>query len=353
MPAASPTLEGFRAAFRRPSITFAEIAWRWTVGAVAWALFIFSFIEYLDTLPVSYADATLLHTGRPLLVGRAISHILRGSLNRAVFTMLIEAIALSLLWIIVASIGRSATVRTLITYFAGSDNASTAKNASDRFGENRDSIRPCRFRGLLTLNFLRVAAALAALLAFAGAAILASFVSSDKNPQPGLAFAIFMPFAGVILTVWSMLNWLLSLASIFAIRDGADALDALSAAVTFFRDRLGAVFAVTTWTGIAHLIALSIAGTAASFPLAFIQLVPPRLVIATIILVALAYFAFADWLYIARLAGYVCIAEMPETVAMPATLPAPSSADPPAPPQSAVDPEEPILSDLPNLALGT
>ena len=28
----SPTIEGFRAAFRRPSLTFAEMAWRWTVG---------------------------------------------------------------------------------------------------------------------------------------------------------------------------------------------------------------------------------------------------------------------------------------------------------------------------------
>jgi hypothetical protein len=346
----SPTLEGFRAAFRRPSITFAEIAWRWTVGAVAWALFLFSFIEYLDTLPVTHADATLLHTGQPLLVGRAFSHILRGSLNRAVFTTLIEAIALASLWIIVASVGRAATVRTLIAYFAGSDNATTANNASNRFGENRDSIRPRSFRALITLNFLRVAAALAALLAFAGAAILASFVSSDKNPQPGLAFTVFLPFAGLILTVWSTLNWLLSIASIFPTRDGADALDALSAAVTFFRDSVGPVFAVTTWTGIAHLIALSIAGTAISLPLAFIQFVPPHLIIAAIGILALVYFAFADWLYVARLAGYVRIAEMLDAPDIPAPLPAPP---PPSQSgqQSAIDRDEPILSDLPNLAL--
>ena len=91
MPSISPTLEGFRAAFRRPSLTFAEIAWRWTVGAFACTLVLFSFIEYLDTLPVTHGDATLLRTGQPLLVGRAISHILRGGLSRAVFAVLLEA----------------------------------------------------------------------------------------------------------------------------------------------------------------------------------------------------------------------------------------------------------------------
>ena len=49
----SPTLEGFRATFRRPSAIFAEIAWRWTIGAVAWALIGFWFVEYLGTLTVN------------------------------------------------------------------------------------------------------------------------------------------------------------------------------------------------------------------------------------------------------------------------------------------------------------
>jgi hypothetical protein len=47
MPRVSPTLEGFRAAFRRPSLTFTEIAWRWTAGATAWAWFVLWVIEYL------------------------------------------------------------------------------------------------------------------------------------------------------------------------------------------------------------------------------------------------------------------------------------------------------------------
>jgi hypothetical protein len=216
------------AAFRRPALTFAEIAWRWTLGATAWALLLFSFFEYLNTLPVTHADATLLSTRHPALVGRALTHILRGSLNRVVLAALLGALALSLLWIVAASIGRAATVRALLDYFAGRRNV--ADDSSAEASEKADSLS---LRSLVGLHFLRVATVLAALLALVGAAILAGFVSSEAKPQPGLAFILFLPLAGLIFIAWPMLNWVLSLACVFSIRDGEDALGALAAAVTF------------------------------------------------------------------------------------------------------------------------
>jgi len=376
----SPAIEGFRAAFRRPSLTFAEITWRWTIGAVGWTLFLFSIIEYLNTLPVTRGDRTLLGTRQPVLIGRAISHILRGSLNRAVLTTLLITVALALMWTIAASIGRAATVRALLDYFrrdvAGNVTVSTlpaadpeqdanlvlargaAAAAVERINnvstEPSDSILPQVFRAPLALNFLRLAVSLSAILAFMGAAMLAGLASPVSSPKPALAFILFLLFAASICIAWPTLNWFLSLASIFAIRDGNDAPAAFSAAVTFSRERMGPVFAVSAWTGVAHLVALSVAGTAVSLPLAFVQFVPPRLIIVVIIFLSLAYFAVVDWLYIARLAGYICITEMPDTVVMPATL---RAAPPAAPntPQShtSIDRNEPILSDLPNLALET
>jgi hypothetical protein len=337
MPRVSPTLEGFRASFRRPSLTFAEIAWRWSVGAVGWALVFFWLIEFLDTLPVTRGDAALLSTRQPLLVGRAIEHILRGSLNRAVLAALFAIIALSLLWIVTASLGRTATVRGLLEYFRR-DIASGASTTAP------DSIELPSWRSLVGLNFLRLALSLAAILAIIGASILASFASSKAHPHPGLVFVVFLPLGGVICVVWPVLNWLVSLACIFAIRDGEDTLGAISGGVAFFRERSGPVFAVGTWTGLAHLVAFSVAATAVSVPLAFIQIAPWRLVIAGVILITLAYFAVVDWLYMARLAGYVCIAEMPDALASSEPMPAP-------PPQTSIDREEPILSDVPGLAV--
>jgi hypothetical protein len=343
MPRVSPTLEGFRASFRRPSLTLAEIAWRWTIGGMGWALVFFWLIEFLDTLPVTKADAALLSTKQPLLIGRAISHILRGSLNRAVLGALLAAIALSLLWIITASIGRAATVRALLEYFRR-DSASDVPSKTDATSE------PRAFPSLTGLNFLRVAVTLSATLAFVGAAILAGFASPDSKPRPGLAFICFLPLAGLICMAWPVLNWWLSLACLFAVRDGEGAMGALSAAVTFFRERTGPVCSVSTWTGLAHLVAFSIATAVVSVPLAFIQIAPWRPVVVGAFLVMLAYFAVVDWLYMARLAGYVCIAEMPDALVSSTPIAAPPS---PAPAQTTIDREETILSDIPNLAVQT
>ncbi len=342
MSAASPTIEGFRVAFRRPSLTLAEIAWRWAPGFTAVALLCFYFAEYFNTLPVSRADLVLLSTRQPALIGRAIGHIFHGSLNRAVLAALVLAIGLSLLWSVAASVGRLATVDALLAYFQ-STTAENLLNRTDTLG------KPRPIRALIHLNFLRVALVFATLLSVVGAAILSSFASNDVHPRPGLAFALFVLLTGCICVAGWALNWWLSLAALFVVRDGEDALGAFSRAVSFFRDRTGAVIAVSTWTGLAHCVAFSIATTAASVPLVFIQVAPWRLVIAGIALVTLAYFAVVDWLYMARLAGYIYLTEMPDTLLVPLlpppTLPSSASSE------TAIDRDEPILSDLPNLAV--
>src|SRR5258707_5491894 len=114
----SPTLEGFRAAWRRPSLALAEIAWRWTVGATTCALFLFGFFEYLRTLPVTNGDLLFLRTRQPVLIGQAISHILRGSLDRAALAGLLAGLALGFAWIVAASVGRNFTLRDLFEHYA-------------------------------------------------------------------------------------------------------------------------------------------------------------------------------------------------------------------------------------------
>jgi len=342
--AISPTAEGFRAAFRRPSLTLAEIMWRWTAGATAAALFLFGLLQYLDTLRVTNGELLFLRTRHPYLVAEAIAHILRGSLNRVVISGLLAVLMLGALWIVAASVGRIAIVRGLLDYFrrdvAGSESANGMR-----------ALLPA----LLRLNFLRAAVAVAALFGFVGASILAGFASPDTNPSPGLAFFLFLPLAGLICCAWWALNWLLSLAAMFAVRDGADAIGAISSAATLCRERAGAVFAVSAWTGLAHVIAFVAATTAASMPIGFAGVVPWRLVMLGVFFVTLAYFMVADWLYMARLSGYVCIAEMPQTLLAPLPPPqlpnVPPVAGPPV--QTTIDRDEPILSDVPSLAVET
>jgi hypothetical protein len=344
----SPTLEGFRAAFRRPSFTLAEIMWRWCFGATGFALFFFVLFEFLNTLPVTNGELLFLRTRQPYLVSEAIAHILRGSLTRAVMSVLVAILMLVLLWMIAASFGRMATVRALLEYFrvkfvertAGADVSTSPDEADDRRARNP-------FHSLFDLNFLRVSVALGALVAIVGATVLAGFASPASHPQPGLFLLLWFPLIGLICVIWWALNWFLSLAGLFVVRDAADALSAISAAVTLCRERTGAVFAVSTWTGLAHLAALVGATTVVALPFSTLGILPGRVILLGVVVLTLAYLALADWLYMARLAGYVCIAQAPEAW----LAPPPPRFPPPAAPtgETTIDRDELILSDVSGL----
>ena len=341
----SPTVEGFRAAFRRPLLTVAEITWRWVVGATAAVLFFFGLFEFLDTLPVTNGELLFLKTRNPFLVSRAITHILRGNLICGLLSLILAVILLAVIWMVAASLGRIATVEALLGYFrtrfaaatAGDEENGATSNSSQRL-----------FTALMQLNFLRVAAVLAGLVGLAGAAIVASSASSPSHPSPGLVFLLFVPIAAIVCLIWYTLNWLLSLAAIFVVRDADDVISAISNSVTLCRERTAAVFAVSTWTGVAHLIAFVGASALVSVPLALAAVLPWRLVALVIVVSTLAYLAVADWLYTARLAGYVCIAEISDALLAPPPPIIPS----PAMPAATIDRDELILSDVPILAPG-
>jgi hypothetical protein len=337
---ASPTMEGFRAAFRRPLFTVAEITWRWVVGATATVLFFFGLFEFLDTLPVTNGELLFLQTGQPILVSQAIAHILRGSVYRGVLSLILALLLLNVIWMVAASLGRLATLEAILEYFR------------ERFGDLRlpeqpnqaaaDARHPDRVWTLLRLCFLRVAVALAAMAGVAGAWIISGFTSSPDHPRPELVFLLFLPLAALVCLIWYVLNWLLSFASVYVVRDGDDVVGAVSSAVRLCRERTGALLAVSSWTGAAHLIAFVGASTVVSLPFALAAIFPWRLVVLGVLLVTLAYLALADWLYTARLAGYVCVAQLPDATPTP-----PPSSPPVIEPSTTIDRDELILSDVP------
>jgi hypothetical protein len=202
------------------------------------------------------------------------------------------------------------------------------------------------FQPLIHLNFLRAAVVLACAIGVVGASFLVAYVLPSSDPSPGLFLLFVLPLIALICFVGWALNWLLSLAAIFAVRDGSNAVSSIAAALALFQERTGAVLAVSTWTGLAHLALFMTATSVVVLPLGFLGLLPWRLVALAVLALTLVYFAIADWLYIARLAGYICILEMPAALFAP---PAPTIA-PSAPIlQTTIDRDEPILSDVPGL----
>jgi hypothetical protein len=337
----SPTLEGFRAILRRPSFGLAEIAWRWSFGAAAGLLLMFSFFEYLDTLPVSKDDLLLLRTSQPVLISRAVVHIFRGSAFRVVETVVVLALTLGLAWIVVASLARAATIKALLAYFLEGDASTPARRET-----------PWRFHSLFTLNFFRLGTTLAALVACLAAVLLGKAASRPTDPAPASALLITLTVIMLVWLAWSTLNWFLSLGAIFVVADGEDTIGAIAAAVDLCRTRSASIFAAGTWFGLAHITAFVVASSAVAFPLGFAAVLPAGVVLGGVLLVTLLYFAVTDFLYMGRLAAYVAIVEMPEL---------PVSAERTQPPlphggmyfdagaqsSPAVDATELILSDIP------
>jgi hypothetical protein len=339
----SPTLEGFRVMLRRPSLGLAEIAWRWSLGFATVLLLFFSFVEYLDTLPVTDADLLLLRSRQPFLISHAILHIFSGSGPRLVAASLVLVFAMALAWIGTASFGRAATLKALIDYFVEVNAADQTESPRPRSWRGPEGI--WQLRSLVGLNFFRVGVTLAAVVGCVGGLLLAGFASSKADPSPGSAALIFLTMVMLVWLAWTVLNWFLSVAAIFVVAEGRDTFGAVASAVDLCRTRTGSVLAAGTWFEVAHVVVFVLASSVIAIPLALAGVLPAGVILGGVLLVALLYFAIVDFLYVGRLAAYLAIVTFPEPRSVPQTDSGPQS-----PlvlqPRSSIDPDELILSDV-------
>jgi hypothetical protein len=233
-----------------------------------------------------------------LLISQALGHIFQGSAFRLFRAALMLFVLLSVGWIILASWARTATVRALLNYFQNDTGVMFPTiSRKSPFG----------------LNFLRVATTVGATLACFGTFILARAASPRTNPSPGLAMLIVLIAAVDIVFAWWLLNWMLSLAAIFVVADGSRTFTAISKSMRLWHLRWPSIMAAGAWFGIAHLILFSLASSLVAFPLAFVGVLPPGIIMGGLLLVALFYFAASDFLYAGKLAAYIAIAKPPAT----------------------------------------
>jgi hypothetical protein len=316
----SPTLEGFQTMFRLPVLGLAEIAWRWSFGVAAAAALAFALREYLATLPVTAGEMLLLRTRQPALIAQALARILQGSVPRAAMALVVLTLALTLAWIVLASVGRALCLKTLLEYLRSSGSLPLSSTQG--------------LVSLLVLNFLRAATMLAATVGIVGAMLVARATSSPEDPSPGKVLLVFWMLSMLIGLAYPLLNWYLSLAAIFVVRDKASAFGSLAKAMDLCRMRPGALATAGTWFGIAHAIVFVVASSAVAVPMGFAEVLPASVVFGGVLLLTLLYFAAVDFLYVGRLATYVFLLEEPE----------------PEPKSSVLLPsDDDILSDVPGL----
>jgi hypothetical protein len=279
--AQSSIRRGFEAVLRQPALLLAEITWRGCFAAAAWLLAVVAILEYLNAVPVSGQEQALLRSGNLLLAVTAVSHALRGSAARLAGSMVVAGTAVAILWMLCAALGRLVTLKALLPEADGA------------------------YRPLLGLSFLRAGLFLAAVLAAAGALILADFAGPLGDAAPSVVLAALL--MGCIWLVWALLNWLLSLASIFAVRDRQDTFGAIAAAVDLVRKAFGEVVLTSLPFVLLHYAALAAAVVSGVLVSDLRTRVSPEAGWA-LVAIAAGYFAYADFLYITRLSSYVALA---------------------------------------------
>ena len=342
MAAWSPTLEGFHAIFRRPSVPLAEVMWRWSFGAAALLLLAFGLLEYFDTLPVSNGDLMFLRSGQPILISQAVDRIFQGSSLRFILAAIIVVAALTILWILLASIGRSATVDDLLKYVGERARPVLAAGTSAQRISTEQKLGDANsgrwhFRSMAALHFLRAGLGMAATIACFAVIIFAPLISTKEHPHPAIVFLLMLVFLSAVWLIWSSVSWFLSLASIFVVRNGESAFTAISSATNFCLTRGGPVAIIGTWFGLTHVVLFFVATSVIAFPLSLTPLLPFGVVVLVIAVFTLAYFAIVDTLYVARLAGYVAILEAPPIVPEPPPV---LIARPEAPPANLIQSEQ-------------
>lgn len=281
----NPITQGLRAVARDPAIFLVEIIWRWSFALLACLLVVGVGLMLLGPLHVGHVWDPAWRSRDPQRMGQVVLGVVLLLGVKVIMTAVIAVpLAIALLWSVLSALGRFVTVKRL-----------------------RAGLTALRFRSILALQFLRgLVGWFSFVLLFAatfGEALIAS-----RGPKPDLLLYYLMMLPSVILisAFWLTLNWYLSLAAIFG-REGQSFRGAFRQARHTVRlqrsDFAGTGFVFILFRTVALLIATAIcgltSGMAGSSPQGYSVL---------LMIVSLAYFAVADFLYMARMAAYLALA---------------------------------------------
>jgi hypothetical protein len=327
MDAFSATAEAFRLIFRRPAIALAEIAWRWSLAVAAWFLGVVFLLEYVNSLPVNTADRLLLASRQPTLVWRALERILHGSGLRFTESGIVLGIGLVVAWIILASLGRAATLKAVIAHLGVGYRSGAGANL---------------FASLVGLNFLRATVAGTGVVAAIGATLITSGIWASTHLSVAGAVRLWLFLVFLVGMACIVLNWVLSVAAMVVAENSLATFPAIVAAVGWFRERLGSVLAIGSWFGLAHTGAFLVAAAAAFTLFAMAAALGPGATLFLLFLIVALYSATADFLYIGRLVAYLAIDGGERSAAETSNV-----APPGGPSSSAVDQSELIVCDVP------
>lgn len=301
----NPITQGLRAVTRDPAIFLVEILWRWSFALLACLLVVGVGLMLLGPLHVGPVWDNAWRSRDPQKMGQVVLGIVLILGAKVIMTAAIAVpLAITLLWSILSALGRFVTVKRL-----------------------RTGLTSLRLRSVFALQLLRGFIGWFSFVLLVAATFGEALIAS-RGPKPDLLlyYLMVMPSVVLISAFWLTVNWYLSLAAIFG-REGQGFRGALRQARQTVRqqrsDFAGTGFVFLLFRVVVLLIATAICGLTSGM-----AGTAPQSYFVLLMVVSLAYFAIADFLYMARMAAYLALAAAyidpaagPKLVATPSALP--------------------------------
>lgn len=280
----NPITQGLRAVACDPAIFLVEILWRWSFALLACIFVVGVGMMLLGPLHVGKTWDTAWGSRDPQRIGQLLVVIVLLLGVKLIIAAIAAPLTIALLWSIFAALGRFVTVKRL-----------------------RAGLTSLHFRTVFTLQLLRGLISWFSLVLLLGTTFGEALIASHgKQPDLVLYYLMVMPSVVLIGAVWLVLNWYLSLAAIFG-REGQSVRSALRQARQTVRqqrsDFAGTGFVFLLFRIVILMIAMAICGITSGM-----AGTAPQSYFVLLLVVSLAYFAVADFLYMARMAAYLALA---------------------------------------------
>ncbi len=281
----NPITQGLRAVTRDPAIFLVEVLWRWSFALLACLLVVGVGLMLLGPLHVGPVWDNAWRSRDPQRMSQVLVGVVLILGVKVIITAVIAVpLAIALLWGILSALGRFVTVKRL-----------------------RAGLTSLRFRSILALQFLRGFIGWLSFVLLFGA-IFGEALIANRGSKPDLLLYYLMVMPSVILigAFWLTVNWYLSLAAIFG-REGQSLRGAVRQARQTVRqqrsDFAGTGFVFLLFRIVILLIVVAICGLTSGMAGTASQSY-----FVLLMVVSLAYFVVADFLYMARMAAYLALA---------------------------------------------
>jgi len=291
---ASANREGFRILRGDPALFAMELLWRWSFGLALLALSFMAYAHLRQAVFLSDADEVALNGQDPFAVASAATGLITQALPLLLRTLAQVFSVAAVVWIAAAALGRGIITRMMVRSFASGYGVRIAPDAP-------------RWTSFAILKFARVLMLLILAIGYFGGTFMATLVS---GPEPNVLVSGLIVCASLAISsvVWSYVNWVLSLAPIFVVRDGLAPLDSVVAAIAFIGRSRSHLTAIALWNSTWRGVAATVISLAGVFSVGLRVALPPWTITVLLALETLVYLVVSDGFMLARLGAYASVA---------------------------------------------